>query len=91
MMNAMRDMMTEFTRNNSRSESGSAEGSAAVEQILRGTVLTTVRETPAAAVGMARDICSRRLAEFRSNGTWRNYVACRGWPTEGSARPAWET
>ena len=56
MMNATRDMIAEFTRDNGRSESGSAEGSATIGQIPRGIVPTAVTGTPAAAVGMARDI-----------------------------------
>ena len=47
MMHAMREMMTEFTRNNGRSESGSAEGSAAVGGSPRGAEPTAA----AAAAG----------------------------------------
>ena len=45
--------MADFMRYNGRSYADSAEGSAAVGKIARGIVPATVRETPAAAVGMA--------------------------------------
>ena len=75
-MNAVRDMMAEFTRNNDRSESGSAEGSAGVGQIPRGTVPTAVRETPAAAgaAGMARGIAAEQETYLRE-GASRNLGA----------------
>ena len=41
MMRAMREMMAEFMRNNDRSESSSAEGSAAVGESPRGSEPTT--------------------------------------------------
>ena len=63
MMNAMRDVMAELTRNNGRSESCSAEGSASVGQIPRGIVPAAVRKTPA-AVGMARNVASRTTDKF---------------------------
>lgn len=54
-------MMAVFTRDIGQSESGSAEGSAAVGWIARETVPTVARETlTAAAVGMARDTTPRR-------------------------------
>ena len=49
MMHAMREMVAEFIRNNGRSESGSAEGSAAVGGSTRGAEPTAARETSAAA------------------------------------------
>ena len=68
-MNVMRDMMAEFTRNNGRSESGSAEGSAAVGQIPRGIAPAAVRETPAAAVGMARHIAAEQETNLREGAS----------------------
>ena len=98
MMTTMKDMMAEFTGDNGRSESGRAEYSAAVGQIPCVTVPTSTRETLAAAVGIAanyngtRDKFGRgRLAEFVSNRTRRNCIACRGWPTKGLTRPVRES
>ena len=53
MMHAMREMMTEFMRNNGRSESGSAEGSAVVGGSRRWAEPTAARETSAAAAAAA--------------------------------------
>ena len=56
MMHAMREMMAKFMSNNGRSESSSAEGSAAVAGSPPGAEPTAARETPAVAVagGVAR-------------------------------------
>ena len=59
--------MAEFTRNNDRPESASAEGSAAVGQIQGGRVPTAVREASPAAVGKARNIAARRETIFRED------------------------
>ena len=75
--------MAEFTRNNGRSESGSAEGSAAVGQIPRGIVPAAVRETPAAAVGMARDIAAEHQTNLREGASPDLGVTGRG----GTALP----
>ena len=53
MMHAMREMVTEFMRNNGRSESGSAEGNDAVGGSPRGAEPTAARETSAAAAAAA--------------------------------------
>ena len=68
-MNAMRDVMAEFTRNNGRSESGSDEGSAALGKNPRGIVPAAVRETPAAAVSMARDIAAEQETNLREGAS----------------------
>ena len=54
---AMRETMAEFIGNNGRSESSSAEGSAAVRGSPRGAEPTAARETSAAAAagGGARE------------------------------------
>ena len=78
MMNAMRDMMAEFTRSDGRSESGSAEGSAAVVQVPRGAVPTAVKETPAAAVGMARDIEAEQETNLREGASQKLGATGRG-------------
>ena len=49
MMHAMREMMTEFMRNNGRSESGSAEGSAVVGESLAAAGPAAVGQSPAGA------------------------------------------
>ena len=63
----------------SRSESGSAEGSAAVGERLKRAVPTAVRDTT------ARDdtILGNKTLRNLCDGTPRNCVVCRGWPTEG--------
>ena len=53
MMHGMREMMTQFMRNDGRSESGSAEGSAAVGGSPRGAEPPAARETSAAAAAAA--------------------------------------
>ena len=68
-MNAMRDMMVEFTRNNGRSEYGRAESSAAVGQMPRGIVPAAVRETPGSGVGMARDIAAEHQTNLREGAS----------------------
>ena len=65
MMNAKRGTMAEFTRNNGRSEAVSALGATAVGQIPRGAVLAALEETPAAAVGKARDIEAEQETRLR--------------------------
>ena len=60
MMNTMRGMMAEFTRNNGRSESDSAEGCNVVGLILRRTVSTAVKNIPADVIGMARDMLAEQ-------------------------------
>ena len=49
MMHAMREMMTEFMRNNGRSESAGTDGSADAGGSPRGAEPTAARETSAAA------------------------------------------
>ena len=67
MMHAMREMVTEFMRNNGRSESGSAEGNDAVGGSPRGAEPTAARETSAAdAAGgvVRRTYDSRKRDDF---------------------------
>ena len=49
MMDAMRNMMADFTRDNGRPQSGDTEGRAAVGESPGGAVPTAVRETPGEA------------------------------------------
>ena len=53
MMHGMREIMTQFMRNDGRSESGSAEGSAVVGGSPRGAEPPAARETSAAAAAAA--------------------------------------
>lgn len=50
MEDAMRNMMADFMRDNGRSESGGAKGSAAVGESPAGAGPTAVRNTPAVRV-----------------------------------------
>ena len=72
MMHAMREMITEFVRNNDRSESSSAEGRAAAGGSPPGAEPTAARETPAAAVagGIARgDTTAGRETTLREDAS----------------------
>ena len=78
------EMMAEFTKHNGRLESGSDEGSPAVGQITRGRVTAAVRETPSAAVGMARDIPTEQETHLREGASRNLEVTGPG----GTALPA---
>ena len=55
-MESIRNMLVEFTRNDGRSESGNAEGGAAVAQSPRGAIPTNVRESSAVDGNAAADV-----------------------------------
>ena len=65
MMHPMRNMMAELTKDNDRSESSSAEGSAGVGGSSRGAGPTAVRETCAAPEGVAPDTAAARETTLR--------------------------
>ena len=66
MMHGMREIMTQFMRNDGRSESGSAEGSAAVGGSPRGAEPTAARETSVACCWCKRS--ARRYDSRKRDG-----------------------
>ena len=76
MMHVMREMITEFMRNNGRSESGSAEGSVAVGGGPRGAEPIAARETSAAAAasggGARGDTTAGRETTLREDA-WHDF------------------
>ena len=75
MMHGMREIMTQFMRNDGRSESGSAEGSAAVGGSPRGAEPTAKRETSAVAAtgsGVQGDTTTGRETTLREDAS-RNF------------------
>ena len=93
LLDTMRSMLVEFNKDNGQSESGSAEGSAAVRESPEGAGSTPVGQSPARVGPTAvRETILRDggFAEFRRDGTRRRCCSCRGWSREGPARPARE-
>ena len=93
LLDAMKSMLVEVKRDNGRSDSGTAEGSAAVGESPEGAGPTAEGQKPAGAEPTAvRQTISHDggLRNFRRDGTRRSCCSCRGWSREGSARPARE-
>ena len=90
LLDAIKSMLVEVKRNTGRSESGGAEGSAAVGKSPEGAGPTALRQSLVGAgpTAVRETIFVTEVCGIRGDGTRRSCCSCRVWSREGSAKPA---